>query len=232
MIDPYPPNLPAERIKELETISLDWAAANGLIVRQNHVVHAPFALFPSPFPRKCYELAKQIQPLFNALVDEVARDKEFIDGIMTSLASSDEFTHRVYQIYLNHKSTQNVWMGIHRSDYLLHVENKEPTIKQVELNTIAASFSSLSSKTDQLHRYLGKRTDFFNQEAPQYLDIKLEQFPENKSGVSIADGLAKACKLYGVNRSAVMMVVQPGENNVFDQRWIEQTLFERYQVIN
>ena len=54
--------------------------------------------------------------------------------------------------------------------------------------------------------------------------------PENSSGYSIAEGLAKAWELYGNTKAVVMMVVQPGETNIFDQIWIEQQLFAKYAV--
>ena len=49
-------------------------------------VHAPIALFPSPYPKSCFELAKALQPLFNHLVDAVARDDEFLMEIMSKYA--------------------------------------------------------------------------------------------------------------------------------------------------
>ncbi|KAJ2995175.1 hypothetical protein HDV02_001001 [Globomyces sp. JEL0801] len=208
----WPPQLPAEKLDELRVLSVDWATSNGLIIRSQienvpYALHAPFALFPSPFPRSGYELAIQIQPLFNNLVDRVARDHQFLTEIMESLSKSDEFTHKVYQIYkktLNHK--QKIWMGIHRSDYLLHYEDNQPSIKQVELNTIASSFSSLSSKTDQLHHYISNRTDFFNEFAPNHTNINAKDFPKNHSGKSIAQGIAKAFELYGVKNYNIKLV--------------------------
>ncbi|KAJ3276092.1 hypothetical protein HDV01_006262 [Terramyces sp. JEL0728] len=200
MFGVWPPNLPEEKQQELLKLAIDWATANGLIVRSagtEMAVHAPFALFPSPFPKQGYELAHKIQPLFNILVDRVAKDKD--------LSESDEFTRRVYDIYKAKPSKQTIWMGIHRSDYLVHFD-KQPMIKQVELNTIASSFSSLSSKTDLLHRYLANRTDFFNEFAPEHLDIKTTAFPKNESGAAIANGLAKAHFLYGSPSHGVKMI--------------------------
>ncbi|KAJ3322635.1 hypothetical protein HDV06_002849 [Boothiomyces sp. JEL0866] len=208
MFGVWPPNLPEEKQQELLKLAIDWATANGLIVRSpgtEMAVHAPFALFPSPFPKQGYELAHKIQPLFNILVDRVAKDGEFLGSIMESLSESDEFTHRIYDIYKTKLSKQSIWMGIHRSDYLVHFE-KQPMIKQVELNTIASSFSSLSSKTDLLHRYLANRTDFFNEFAPGHLDIKTSAFPKNESGTAIASGLAKAHSLYGVPTHGVKLI--------------------------
>ena len=107
----------------------------------------------------------------------------------------DDFTGRIYDIYcktIDHVC-QPITMGIHRSDYLVHADH---TLKQVELNTIAASFSSLSALTSELHRYLAKRTDFFNEHAPETMDIMLSHLPSNRSGQGYADCMAKAFELY------------------------------------
>jgi len=40
---------------------------------------------------------------------------------------------------------------------MIHNKNNEQTLQQVEFNTIASSFSSLSYLTSELHRYLNKK---------------------------------------------------------------------------
>ena len=55
---------------------------------------------------------------------------------------------------------------------------------------------------------------------------KAENFPENDSLKQIAAGLAEGWKAYGNDDAAVLLVVQEGERNVFDQRWLEFELLE------
>jgi glutathione synthase len=200
----WPPQLPKEKLNQLSSIAIDWATLNGLVIRSmtNDIptaVHAPFSLFPCPFPLKPFERAIKLQPLFNLLVDKVARDDEFLCSIMDSLSTADEFTNQIYQIYLKTRHhPQSIWMGIHRSDYMLDSIDEELGIKQVELNTISSSFSSLSSKTRDLHEYLSVKTGFFNELTPNQIDIKANMLPSNTSGTSIAKALAKAHDAYGV----------------------------------
>ncbi|TPX63011.1 glutathione synthase [Powellomyces hirtus] len=249
-LPPYPPPLSEAQLDELKTHAVDWALAHGLVVRAPTssgaspaesavpaVTHAPVALFPSPFPRKLFEQALVLQPLFNELVDNVARDHEFLTEVMDSLAKVDDFTGRLYDIYKRvHEEgiSQSISLGLHRSDYLLHVPadapNTEPVLQQVELNTIASSFSSLSHLTHDLHRFLAKRTGFFNDASLPSPDITLDALPENTSIRSIAKGIGKAWELYEVPTAVAVMIVQPGERNAFDQRWIEYKLFEEYNV--
>lgn len=54
--------------------------------------------------------------------------------------------------------------------------------------------------------------------------------PENRSIHSFADGLGEAFKHYGKLDSVVLFIVQPGERNVADQRWIQFHLKERHRV--
>ena len=48
----------------------------------------------------------------------------------------------------------------------------------------------------------------------------------------LADGLAEGHKAYGEGlvskETAVLFLVQEGERNAFDQRWLEYSLLERY----
>ncbi len=42
------------------------------------LVHAPFSLLPSPFPRQAFSQAIELAPLFNLLADRVSQDAEFL----------------------------------------------------------------------------------------------------------------------------------------------------------
>ena len=91
---------------------------------------------------------------------------------------------------------QPVVLGLHRSDYLLHAPspNAPPVLQQVELNTIASSFSSLSAKVGELHRYLVRSASL---DRPDILDC----LPPNAAGTALADGIATAWALYKQPRS-------------------------------
>ncbi|CEG67035.1 Putative Glutathione synthetase [Rhizopus microsporus] len=151
---------------------------------------------------------------------------------MTNLADLDDFTHHLYDIYKTVKSegiTQSASLGIHRNDYLLHADPgadaSTARIQQVEFNTISSSFMSLSTRTSQLHRFLLSTVKAYAGNT-----IKMGQLPENNAVEYIADGLASAWKHYGNPSARIVMVVQPGERNAFDQRWIEYILQEKHGI--
>lgn len=76
----------ADEIKELTLKARDYALQNGLIIRSLNTptesLHAPFTLFPSPYPAHCFHRAKTLQPLFNALIDKLSLDTQFITTVM------------------------------------------------------------------------------------------------------------------------------------------------------
>lgn len=50
-------------------------------------------------------------------------------------------------------SPQSIVMGLNRSDYMLDQrEDGASSLKQIEINTIAASFGGLASHTPDVHR--------------------------------------------------------------------------------
>jgi glutathione synthase len=91
----YPPSLNAEEEEYLLTNLKDWCIAHGIAVRpQTSFVSkeqdptsvlaapAPVTLFPSLFPRSCFEEAHDIQTTYNELYAAIARDEEWLGGIV------------------------------------------------------------------------------------------------------------------------------------------------------
>jgi hypothetical protein len=91
----YPPSLTATESEQLVSTIKDWSIAHGLAVRpplafvsseaDPHGVlatTAPVTLFPSTFPRVCFEQAKSIQKVYNRLYASIAQDESFLGGIV------------------------------------------------------------------------------------------------------------------------------------------------------
>ena len=118
-------------------------------------------------------------------------------------------------------------MGLFRSDYMVHQDSAEsqPQIKQVEFNTIAASFGGLSKQTSQLHRYLAQTEYPLLQQGISNGQLDL---PPNESVKGLASGIRAAYKAYGEptqgNKKCVIFLIQGGERNIFDQRHLEYEL--------
>ncbi|KAK2630255.1 hypothetical protein QTJ16_001075 [Diplocarpon rosae] len=239
----YPPSLTAAEFKQLAASIKDWSIAHGLAVRPPPTVvtaeadpfgilatTVPVTLFPSPFPRVCFEQAKSVQTVYNKLYASIAQDEDFLQGIVQEIIDVDGFIAELWQVHLKVREegyTQNLSLGLFRSDYLVHqrIADLAPMIKQVEFNTIAASFGGLSSQTSKMHKYLAFSEYPLLKTSLPSCDLTL---PENESTRSLALGLRTAFDAYTASETiypcCIIFVVQNPERNIFDQRHLEYEL--------
>lgn len=139
----------------------------------------------------------------------------------------DEFVAGLWKVHQRVKEegyTQELSLGLFRSDYMVHEHDDVLQAKQVEFNTIASSFGGLSLQTSLLHRYLAATEYPLLQHGWKDLDV-----PKSDSVEVLARGMATAYGKY-VSMSTtqrpkcVVFITQEGERNVFDQRHLEYAL--------
>ncbi|KAK8849378.1 glutathione synthetase [Kwoniella newhampshirensis] len=235
----WPPALTPEQHAQLILLSSTYALSHGFTLLPPNSSHpptsaipAPLSLLPTPFPRELYSLAVSLQPIYNALYARIALDWEFLDRVMGgSVSKVDTFQGELWRGWrqVRDELVQDKQLGIFRSDYLLHdPEEKGMEVKQVEFNTIAASFGALSQRAGEMHRYLHKATNSYYSVSPEL--AKADNFPANQPLKNIAAGLAEGWKAYGNDEAVVLFVVQDGERNVFDQKWLEYELLEAHGI--
>uniref|UniRef100_W5MA08 Glutathione synthetase n=1 Tax=Lepisosteus oculatus TaxID=7918 RepID=W5MA08_LEPOC len=186
------------------------------------VSYAPFTLFPTPVPRDLFEQALQVQTHFNLLVDRISQDAEFLERALASTIEVDDFTARLFSIYrqvLKEGCSQSLALGLNRSDYMLDSGKDGGTsLKQIEINTIAASFGGLSSRTPIVHRHVLKVAGL--------LDVE-KKILDNNPAAGLAKAIAKAWELYGSERAVVMFLVENVQVNIYDHRYVENELWNR-----
>jgi len=252
----------------LATHANSYASANGIQVERRrkegnndddettYFECAPMSLLPNAYPNAAFDQAVSVAPHFNELVDRVSRDEEFLTECLGGgVSDMDPYTANLLKLYKQvycgeSKSVTAVSadrLGIHRSDYMLHRNSeKEPyRLKQVELNTIAASFAGLSTKISKLHKYLSERfesdvSDFFvmNQKIVSGGEAEAAEtttgVPENPALEEIPLAMHVARERYaakhGSKDSVVLFVVQEGETNTVDQRILEFRLWTDYKI--
>lgn len=91
----YPPDLSEDQLQYLLASIKDWSIANGLAVRPvpsfvpqeqdpagSLAVTAPVTLFPSLFPRSCFEQGLAIQTAYNELYAAIASDEAWLRQIV------------------------------------------------------------------------------------------------------------------------------------------------------
>lgn len=249
MTPEYPPTLTPEQHNFLLTSLTDWSLSHGLAVRPppafikenpNNALatHAPVTCFPSVFPREAFVKAREIQMAYNELYAGIAseRREEWLGEIIEEIASVDEFIAQLWKVYKEVKAegfVQSLSLGLFRSDYMVHVDpsnaNAAPDVHQVEFNTIASSFGGLATRVSQMHKYLYRIGAYGD--APYINEFSL---PDNPALTGLADGLAEGHKAYGegvVSKEiAILFLVQDGERNTFDQRSLEYSILERYNI--
>ncbi|KAG6773259.1 hypothetical protein POTOM_020521 [Populus tomentosa] len=211
------------------------------------LVHAPFALLPMAFPESHWNLACEVAPIFNELIDRVSLDGKFLQDALPRTKKVDAFTSGLLDIHskmLEINKKEEIRLGLHRSDYMLDEQTK--LLLQIELNTISASFPGLGCRVSELHRVyrVSFATEFTvvksnigtcTPEAGNLLNYHGEhigldprRIPGNTSVDKFAEALAKAWTEYNRPRALVMVVVQPEERNMYDQHWLCAALKDRY----
>ena len=242
--------LPAEASEFLRTETLHLAAASGVLLgADGPFAHAPLSLLPYPFPSSLFAQAVALATPFNLLVDRISRDLEWLCSQVRSVVAHDAFTWRLLEIAETIKeegAAQPLQLGVYRSDYMVDQPSDEatPRLLQVELNTISVSFVALGTKLTDLHRHLLPRcaaqgaagAALRAQPALAAALAEPERLPPNWSCAEIAAAIAHAHAAYLAARGApsgvavVLMVVQPNERNVIDQRGVEHQLWAAHGV--
>ena len=105
--------MPIEQIDHLTLQATTYALACGLLYLPPtngqplppipaSAIHAPFALFPTPFPKALFERAQRLQHICNVLYARVASDDAFLDDILgadTAVGRVDQFVGSLWRIW-------------------------------------------------------------------------------------------------------------------------------------
>lgn len=215
--------------------ALSYAVCNGLIVcdpkDETKIIHAPMTYFPSAFSRQCYQEAIRLTPALNTLIRNISNDIGWLKTVLSETAIADEqFTGRLLKI-ARPVAQDEIELQISRFDYF----TQEQTLRMVEMNTIAASFACLGSKTANLHAHLSmhplSRPDYERKRCePGKLAV-----PARNSPNLLIDAISKAHEAYAKKHPfaiplTCVMVVQPYEKNIFDQDSLRHLLWTEKQI--
>ena len=232
----------AERLRILIDSVKDFQLTNGSLVKlvgveQEHtVLGRPIgvALYPSRIPRASFEQAERLQTPLNELYAAVATDEKWLKYALRPLLTKGSLAAKLWSIHMDvarEGYVQDLSLGIFRSDYILQncsslddaEKHTAPLPKQVEFNTYSCAGVSHFSRISALHRHLCKTGAYHG------LDdrIAIDKLP-HKDGINgIIQALAFADQMYRrqrgdkVGQTAVLMVVQPFNVNIADERPIE-----------
>nr|CDJ89610.1 Glutathione synthase domain containing protein [Haemonchus contortus] len=221
--------LPQNRIDELVLSSVDWAQAHGLVMRTREhkdrsdiCQHAPFALLPTPFPRKLFEQAVNVQNLMAKLYHEIAYDFEFLIECHKDVVKTDAFTRGLIDILKKIRDEgllQRKTLVIQRSDYMCHKDpfSCEYLLRQIEVNNIASSMGAHAERVTKMHRRTMAELGY-DKETIEKAILKNEPIK------MIAEALYKAWKLWPSSDAVVLVIVEDVNQNQIDQRHVEYAL--------
>jgi glutathione synthase len=175
----------------------------------------------------------------------------FANSVHYRLVEVDDFLAQMWKIHLAVKEegyTHEHTLGMFRSDYMLDApkDSAEPSLKQVEFNTISSSFGGLASLVTKLHTEIAT---FPTSEHPfAYPSHPLLSStstsgpksrgvpPPNEAVPTLTAGLAEAHKAYGPSKHSpplplcIIFLVQDNERNIFDQLALSTHLFTTHKI--
>ena len=215
-----------------------WARVHGLVMGNGQPT--PVTLVGHPVKKRVFEKALESGPLFARLVHAVSKDAAYIKQALRRV--TDPFTVRLLSILDEVEKggvKQTLAMGIHRSDYMIHQGDK---LQQVEINTISSAFGALSHQMSSFHTHLIHQwAHSRGGQASEHMDralVSRAALP-NHSLAEIVELFGAAVYEYSVRvhkplhsqrQIAVLMIVQPGERNSVDQRWLQYAMEEKHQI--
>ncbi|RAK78353.1 glutathione synthetase [Aspergillus fijiensis CBS 313.89] len=253
----YPPPLSEEQDLWLASSVQDWQINHGFLLKRvrsqsaHSVLCCPIGvtLFPTPFPRAQFDEALNLQSIYNELYCAMTEDEHWIQTTIQEILHVNPLAAALWEIHQDVKRiggyTQNISCGIFRSDYMLQGDGTSklaidpadgsisiPQLKQVEFNTFSCAGASHAQKTVDMHRHF-TRTGAYNSLTNRNSPVGLAALPENNNIQSLAACLAEAHALYGQAKSkvaaetAVLLLVQPQNFNIADERPVEYALWNQ-----
>ncbi|KAK4529167.1 hypothetical protein CCYA_CCYA01G0024 [Cyanidiococcus yangmingshanensis] len=219
----------------------------------------PMTLFPTVVPRSCYHQARSLMVPLQRCMDSLARDTPFLLQCLRVTATQDPFTARLCELARqNPMEDDRPALGILRADYFITTDRRLRLVEiNTIASSFGALGSHLRSlHTHVLHRadILGLFRDLphrAHSDLPGHIDAAVAQLaswrraqcennmPENGALEGIAEALAHAHRWWraqqesqslDVDTAVVLFVTQPGERNIYDQKWVEFTLWKEHSI--
>ncbi len=191
------------------------AALHGLLQLDaaGQLQHCPVMLTPAPLRADTFAELEALTPLYSTLAHRVASSGAFLIDALSGVAESDAYIEFLLGLARERHDAAPARLSITRSDYFTSADGR--LLRQVELNTIAASYLGLGGRVADFHNAWATRTG-------ASWRARL-----NAPTVGVADAFEAALAAYGVPSGRVLFVVLPGERNIVDQRLLELELAAR-----
>jgi glutathione synthase len=175
-------------------------------------------------------------PFLKMLVDTLEQNKYRINDPICLISRSDYMIHE--NDYNTLQSPQTATTTTTTNNDEIIINNIGYTPLQVEFNSISVSFSALGNTVNNLHKYLLQSHSPLIQNISNNTHNNPDVFTKHDGSLGAANTLFEATKLmvkkfskYSTPQEwVVIMVIQPGESNVADQRLIEYELLQTFGI--
>ncbi len=189
--------------------------------------HAPFSFTPCPISTTVLAQLERTAPLLGRLTQALAEDGQLLQDVHATLACGDPFfaeilsTHRA--LHRQPGEVLRVPLLLQRSDFMVDARIGP---QLVECNSIAAGMAPFGERMGSLHQYLQQRWPY---EYARLHSVAPGALHPNPATANMARGIANAAasiarELGDTGPLNFLMVIQDNEDNVFDQRLLENQL--------
>ncbi|KAJ7374700.1 hypothetical protein OS493_005043 [Desmophyllum pertusum] len=194
------------------------------------VEHAPFTLLPTPFPKRLFTQAKDVQKDFNLLVHQVSQNHEFLKEALQGTIEVDTFTAKIFEIY---EKTRKEGLSQHTSLPVVgsfhwcaakFVNEEWALLPPIPLALAALLLifvsNSIGGDIGICAFYWIFRMDL--------TQVTKKSFLRTHQRQEYQQAWWMLGSFYGNESAVVMMVTSGGERNRFDQRWTQHLMRELF----
>lgn len=187
----------------------------------------PFTLTPTPVARASLQQLMVAAPLLGRLTQALAERDDLIAEVHAPLLAGDPFFAEMLGSFRELHGTSGhpprLPLLLQRSDFMV---DEQAGAQLVECNSIAAGMAPFGEQVHKLHNYIHNQWPL---EFSRYSTGEPGDLLANPATLGMATAIAAtahrvAAELDHCGDPAFLMVVQEQEDNIFDQRLLEQQL--------
>ncbi|KAH9578554.1 hypothetical protein MS3_00004729, partial [Schistosoma haematobium] len=177
----------------MHKVASEFAVSNGILkVVDGNPSLLSCTLLPSPVPKVLLCRAQSIQCDFNLLYHRVAMNHEFLYDVLKPVLAVDPYLRSLWGIYSRIRTneiTQDIVLGLNRSDYMLHVQGDLCDTKRTFLanrlqSTVVAAQSDIETQDEAWDSLLIRQVEF-NMIACSFCGLAQRIVPQHRISLSL-----------------------------------------------
>ncbi len=202
--------------------AVEWALSHCLAFKSSResARHCPFTLSPCVIDKEDYVSLQCVSEIFSRWVYALGENVDFLQKRMTVLGQSDPLFNALISMYSNDvdfSSRKVTPILLMRSDFMA---DEQSGFGLIEFNAIAAGMAPFGQRIHEFHRYWLQSHES---------NLSADALVNNTGLTQFAKICADAClhiknQYQEACQPTFLMVIQPNEDNVYDQHLLEFAL--------